>query len=586
VKLKPNVRLGVLLLGGIVSLLALTRLVKLDMRMLTDGEAKHALTAAIGTPGESVFWDTKLDAGAQSPLYYLTTHLIFQIFCDSDAGARFIPAAAGVLLLLLILFLWRDGSLGEKLIWMVLLGFSPVMLMSSRTAGGDILAATAFFAFFLLLLQGDSSDNSYSYILLALAAGIALTTGSPVFKALSGITISMLIAILLRRSPLDQGRFFRTLRGMDVSAWLIPVVTVLILSGFGSSLQGLRGFAVALEEWLQGWVQPSGYSSLELMLLLVTSEPLIVIFGMIGAVRLWRSPAGCGQPVTLWAIGAAGFLLIYRSRTPLDLIWIVLPLSYLAIDAIQALIESIGDLRANQELIGLVALLAIFVASGALSFVAYSTGNVLTINPENPNLVFLLFFALGIMGLSVLIFFGVGWSWSIVLQAVGLLMILIGASQAISTSWRLNYNNQDSPVAELWSLTAPADGLPFMVQTLEHTALAYSGRQDRLPIEVQGELPASLAWALRAFQQVEGEAAFGVEAAPVIIAPEINTATSFPADYIGQNLGIRERRTWDSALPPDLLQWWIRRDVPVEVDQWVLWVRVDVASFGEISLDG
>jgi hypothetical protein len=59
-----------------------------------------------------------------------------------------------------------------------------------------------------------------------------------------------------------------------------------------------------------------------------------------------------------------------------------------------------------------------------------------------------------------------------------------------------------------------------------------------------------------------------------------------PADYIGQNLGVRETRAWDTALPPTLLRWWIGRDVPIEVDQWVLWVRVDVASFGEISLDG
>jgi hypothetical protein len=586
VKATTNVRLGVLLLGSVVSLLALTRIVNLETRMLTDAEARHALAAAVGTQGESIFWDREQDAGVQSPLYHLTTHLIFQIFRGSDAVARFIPAMAGVLLLLLILFLWRDGSLGQKLIWVVLLGLSPVMLTSSRTASGDSLAATAFFALLLLLLKGDFSENSYSNILLVLTAGIALTAGSPVFKALSGIAISLLIAIPLRRGLLDQGRYFKQLSSVDAIAWLIPVVAVLILSGFGSSVQGLRGFAVALEEWLQGWVQPSGYSSLELMLLLVTAEPLIVIFGVIGAVRHWRNPTNRGQPVTLWAFGAAVFLLIYRGRTPLDLIWIVLPLSYLAIDAIQALIESIGDLRANQELVGLVALLVIFVASGALSFIAYGTGNVLTINPENPSLVYLLFFALGIMGLSVLVFFGVGWSWSLVLQAVGTLMILLGASQAVSTIWRLNYNNQDSPVAELWSLTTPADGLPLMVQTLEHTALAYSGQRDRLPIEVQGELPASLAWALRAFQQAEGETAFGVEAAPVIVAPEINAAMSLPADYIGQNLGVRETRAWDTALPPTLLRWWIGRDVPIEVDQWVLWVRVDVASFGEISLDG
>jgi hypothetical protein len=189
------------------------------------------------------------------------------------------------------------------------------------------------------------------------------------------------------------------------------------------------------------------------------------------------------------------------------------------------------------------------------------------------------------MGLSVLVFFGIGWSWRVVVHAVGILLLLLSIAQGISSLWRLNYSNEGYQVANLWWQTTPADGLPLIVQSLEHTAMAYSGQEDTLPIEVQGDLPASLAWALRGFERLEGETAFGVEAPPVILTPEGDVAANLPADYIGQSLGIRESRAWDSALPPDFIMWWIRREAPVSIEPWVLWVRADVASFGEIGLE-
>ena len=581
-----KVRLDGLLLLAVVLLLAFTRFADLDARPLSDTEAVHALSAAVSTQGASEFWGFDETAIVRSPLYHISTHLLFQVFGAEDSIARIVPAFAGFLLLLLVVFLWRAGPPESKLLWLLLLGFSPVVLTASRTANGDILMAPALFAMLLMLLHKDQSEFSRPDISFALAAGVALSAGSSVFKALTGIMFTALLIIAIPRGDREPWVSLERLKILLKSAWLIPVTGLLISSGFGGWPEGIQGFAFALEQWLMGWVQPSGHSVLELILLLTTTEPLILLFGITGAVRFWSDRESPGRFAACWALGAGIFIVFYQGRTPLDLIWLILPLSYLAVHAILELVNSLLHMSSTQELVGLVALLVTFAASAALSIVSYGNGNVLTINPSNPNLVLLLFLALGIMGLSVLVFFGIGWSWSIVIQAVGILAIILALSQGISSFWRLNFTHEGYHVTELWWQTTPARALPLMVKSLENSAIAYSGQRDTLPIEVQDNPPASLAWALRDFQKAEGETSFGLEATPVVLTLDVNTEVNLPADYIGQTLGVRELRAWQSALPPNIFRWWIAREAPTKVEKWVLWLRVDIASFGEIELGG
>ena len=581
-----NIRLESLVLFAVLLLFALSRFANLNARPLSDTEALHALGASLGTQGTSEFWAFNETATVRSPLYHLPTHLLFQVFGAEESIARIVPAIAGFLLLLLVVFLWNGDRPGSKMVWLLLLGFSPIILTASRNANGDILAAAALFVILILLLEKDISRFSRPELSFSLAAGIAFATGSAVYRALTGIALTALVIMLLSRSGRENWVSLERLKRLLKSAWLIPVTGLLISSGFGSSPESIQGIAFGLEEWLLGWVQPSGHSVLELVLLLLTAEPLILLFGVAGAVRLWNNRESPGRFAAYLTIGAGFFITIYQGRTPLDLIWLILPLSYLAVQAIQELLASLMDLSSNQELIGLIALLVTFTASAALSVVAYGTGNVLTINPGNPNLILLLFLALGIMGLSVLVFFGIGWSWSIVIQAVGMLAIILALSLGISSIWRLNFTQEGYHVQELWWQATPTRAMPLMVNSLENAALAYSGHRHALPIEVQDDPPPSFAWALRNFQKSEGETAFGAEATPVVLTLDANQDVSLPADYIGQSLGVRELRAWDTALPPDIFRWWISRAAPTVVEQWVLWLRVDIASFGEIELGG
>ncbi len=55
------------------------------------------------------------------------------------------------------------------------------------------------------------------------------------------------------------------------------------------------------------------------------------------------------------------------------------------------------------------------------------------------------------------------------------------------------------------------------------------------------------------------------------------------ADYVGQELAIGERWAWSGVLPPNPMVWLVRREAAAEIDQWLLLVRVDVATFGTLT---
>jgi hypothetical protein len=90
-------------------------------------------------------------------------------------------------------------------------------------------------------------------------------------------------------------------------------------------------------------------------------------------------------------------------------------------------------------------------------------------------------------------------------------------------------------------------------------------------------------WALRAFPRFTTSDSAVAESPPVILMQQTVLEPQLRADYLGQSVVIGE--TWDfaGAFPPDALQWWWRRRVPVVEDSWLLLVRADIATLGEVE---
>jgi hypothetical protein len=359
---------------------------------------------------------------------------------------------------------------------------------------------------------------------------------------------------------------------------------LLVASGVGFYWNGLAGLGESLTEWLQGWTEPGLHSAIAYVVMLVSYEPLFVVVGLVGAVLAWWRKDSLGQAVSLWVLGSLLSSLIYPARGAADLIFVVLPLALLVSYTVSILIERVARRGVGLELVGLASVLLVLTSSAWISLVGYANGYILEYTPTDPGLILLVFSALIIMAVSLLLFFGLGWSWDVVADALGIAASLVLAAITLSAAWRLNFGALTTGAKELWRPEVTTNGMRLLTDSLDNASLAYAGRTDEIAVEVQSEVNPALAWALRGYNRAGGEINLLVDPSPAVLALESNSATSLLSDYMGQGMALKEERGWDGSLPPNLLRWLVLRSAPTEFERWILWVRMDIATLGDVGL--
>ncbi|NOR89689.1 MAG: hypothetical protein GQ524_05490 [Anaerolineales bacterium] len=169
-------------------------------------------------------------------------------------------------------------------------------------------------------------------------------------------------------------------------------------------------------------------------------------------------------------------------------------------------------------------------------------------------------------------------------DTIGITATLVLAAITLSAAWRLNFTPLATSARELWRPEVTTNGMRLLTDTLDNASLAYAGRTDEISVEVQSEVNPALAWALRGYNRAGGEFNPLADPPPAILALESNSAINMLTDYMGQGMALKERRGWDGSLPPDLLRWFVLRSAPTELERWVLWVRMDIATLGDVGL--
>jgi len=289
-----------------------------------------------------------------------------------------------------------------------------------------------------------------------------------------------------------------------------------------------------------------------------------------------------GRASAIWAATGLLVALAYPSRNPADLIWAVLPLSFLAARTLTRVIERMVAHWSWEAHGGLIAVLLVLAGIAGLQLAMYAVG-------RGPGVLFVepwwgLAFAgliLFVVAPVMVVLFGAGWSKDWAMEAAGgaLALVLLGLS--LSATWHLSLSPDAATSNELWRPQASTSVLPLFDRTLREISETRAGRWDAMPVAVEGEINPSLAWAIRGFRRFEPTGA--QEAAPIVLAPMGSDLVGLQADYVGQELAIGERWAWSGALPPDPVVWLVRRQAPAEIDQWLLLVRVDVATFGTLT---
>jgi hypothetical protein len=564
----------------VLALGACLRLISLGWPPLTDAEATHALSAAAVTPFASPFWAEER-AVPTSAAYHTLTAGLFQLGLMSDISARVIPALAGIGLVLVPLTFRRRIGAGNALAMAFLLAISPALVATSRTAGGDSLASLGILLAAGLVL-GAEPGQSWRLPLAGASLGLALASGPSGLTGLLSLVLAAGVAALgwgMRVAGSVEAGEARASR----DALLIGLAVLLgLAAGFGLLPSGLSALGEGLASWLRGWTSMGPVLLRTELAALPIYEPLTFVFGVIGIVFCLRERETVGTLAATWAAAALLVALAYPSRNPMDLLWTVMPLSYLAARALTRVIERVIAHWSWEAHGGLIAVLLALAGIAALQLAMYAVG-------RGPGVLFVepwwgLAFAgviLFVIAPVMIVLFGAGWSRDSAVEGAGVALTLVLLCLGLSATWHLSLAPGAASSGELWRPQASTVVLPLFDRTLREISETHTGRSDAMPLAVAGEITPSLAWAIRDFPRFE---AASIEDAPsIILAPAGSELAGLQADYVGQELAIGERWAWSGVLPPDPIAWLVRRQAPTQMDQWLLLVRVDVATFGTVT---
>jgi 4-amino-4-deoxy-L-arabinose transferase-like glycosyltransferase len=580
---KAHITVETLLYIGIIAIAAALRLSNLGAVPLTDSESEHALSAASFTSQASHFWNDGQGTIPLSPVYLVFTTPVFYIIGTSEVSARIIPALAGLALVIAPLLVRKRMGSSVALVLSFLFAISPSLVTTSRTASGESLVLTGFVTGLSLLLGVEKGESTSSRAKWAgFAIGLALASGPFVFHGLLTLGIGGLILLAFRYRS-GNISFSDTWRESQTVILFALGAMFLFAAGFGFSVTNIGGLAEAIGSWLSGWGLPAEIPALTTLAMLPLYEPLVLIFGFVGVILSWIQKDRFSLTTSSWIVGGLIGMVIYPSRGGADLTWVIIPLSFFAARTIVKLADQIGERVDWQEFLGLTCLLLVLFAFFYFQIAAFSSGMGPAFDVMNRNL--RLWLALGVLflGGAVLIVFGLGWNWSISRESLGLAGGLALIILNISSLWRLNFAPTISHAQELWRPKISTYSMQLMVETLETMSQSYMRRPDTLEVSVHGEIPPSIAWAIRAFPKAGRGVELGEVAFPVVIASEEQDLPPLMAEYTGQGLNIQERWGWEGILPPDPITWWIQRTAPIVAESWVLLIRTDIVSLGEIE---
>lgn len=557
------------------------RFLNLGAAPLSDLEASWALQALQLAGQQPGGIDSPM--GPQ-PAYVLLTGVSFALFGGTNFLARFWPALAGGLLVL-VPFLFRK-QLGPwpAVILAFGLALDPGLVAASRQVGGPVLAVS-----FGLLALGLWLRRRP--IPAGLCAGLALLSGPALFSGALAFTLAWLAWSAWSGARLSS---LNTDQEMDspveahaLQPLLYSTGAAVLLAGtlFLWAPQGLGALAGVLPAYFAGWTGQAGVApapALTLLAALPAYQPLALIFALVAAGRLIagrltpRQTTGDPDRSTgitaflgLLVVSALIVLLFYPARQVTDLAWVLVPLWALAATELARCWPENGMnwIGAAQAALVIVLLVLFWLTLAGLARAV----------PNDPGTPLRLGILGGILALIVLTSLLVGMGWSYEAGRLGLAWGLIVSTgiYCLSALWGAAQVRAHLP-QEFW-YPPPAPGqTALFLDTLEDLSEWHTGVPDAIAIKTNVDSP-SLRWALRDFENLDWVSGplLG-ELPPILITSQAESAPSLAQDYRGQDFVWRVWPGWPGPLPDKLSAWFVFREAPLQNEHIILWARTDL----------
>lgn len=584
------VALGLLALG--------LRFLQLGLRPLNEAEAIQALAAFRFTTGAI----PSAPAGT-IPALFTANVLGFTLMGAGDAIARWLPALAGVILVLLPWGLRGRLGRGGALAAAFLLAISPSAIYGARNLDGAIVVAACGLAVIVGLINYvDTHRPGYLY-LAAAALGLGLVAGPGIYTLL---TILFLFGLLLfvgeqlldrpggwsslaeavQAMRSERGAWARVAAVLAGTFGLVATTLVLHPAGVGHA-------ADLFGEWARSFLpEADGQPFIYPLLLLLRYEPFVLVMGLVEAgwwaMRGRTDPREGIQPgsafphtalLVFWVMAAGVLILVAGHRPPGNILLVVVPMALLAGQGMGRAWRWISqrDLWAEVAVFVLIALgIGIFfylqvaafgqsasteIASIAgVKLYAGTTYLVLTV-------VALLLFA--VLGIATGILRGP----QLVLAGGWLATVVFLGLFGFKATWSVNFaHSTDARELMIQQTTVPE--VRLFVDRLEALSLEKSGDAHTLQFTVDTATGPVVAWYLREFGQQS--TVDGLSAPPDTVAAVTLAARDLPIGETFRGQGFALRTHW---LPwglwgRDLVRWLLFTEgsLPVVDQEVVLWV--------------
>jgi hypothetical protein len=457
----------------------------LDAQPLSPWEASNSWPAWLVAHALSVE-DTPSPTSA---LFYSLQWLLFWTGVNSDAGARFVSAVAGALLVVLPWW-WRE-FLGRRvaLLLVFLLAIDPWLLGFGRLADGAGLALTLGLLSLVALGQvAMQQDNLAWKRTAAISMGLMLVSGPMGWNLLPVVLWwGWLLADKLKSAGLIHRQWLLWGAGsailgatmsfarLDAMAWIASGMSVWLTQFDGRSAGPLLPLVTGGYDfgwpWLRLWVDaplllPLGIGGLGVLLWRARREP-----GLDDGVR---SVLSLCLGWLLWGV----LLWLLPGRSPLALPMLGLPLLILSAFSFDTLLATIPRDVDWREMGAVVLTLTILFVSGILWLAA-----LLASRSYDPVLAQA---ALVIFGLALAILVAFAF-WANRRDAAWLAAALLSTMLLVffvRSSWKLNFGDMQTEPSG-WQATMAHPEVRLLVDDMETLSAHRSGDPYQLPVQVQ-----------------------------------------------------------------------------------------------------
>lgn len=270
---------------------AFTRFFRLNLKLYHHDEAIHAwFSYDLLTKGSYSY-----DPMYHGPVLYYITAGMFRIFGDSDLVGRLVPALLGVLIVVLVYFVYRLGYLDQRqsLLAGLLIMLSPNMVYFSRFLRHDIFMLFFTFLLVVAVLYYIERKQLRFAALAGLAAGLALSCKEEMPLILIILGAYFVYVVARRTVTLPPKK--QLLRDLAVAVLLCAGVMAVLYSFFGLQIETLwTGPVEAIEHWLAMHNQQrlGGPPYFYVLLFGLYEVPIVILAGAsvisYAVVRLWR----------------------------------------------------------------------------------------------------------------------------------------------------------------------------------------------------------------------------------------------------------------------------------------------------------